>query len=175
MRRALDQLYLSCGVLAALFILGIALAILAEVIGRLAGVLIPAATEFAGYCLAASVFLGLAHTLTHGEHIRVAMVLQRVGPKARRFLEIWCLIAASVLSVYFAWHTVNFAYESFEFGELGHGLIKTPLWIPQSGIALGMIVMAIACVDELVVMLRGGTPQHNAAEAENAASGHGEI
>ena len=33
----------------------------------------------------------------------------------------------------------------------------------------------IACLDELVAMLRGGAAQHTIAEAENAASGQSEI
>ena len=169
MRVFLDRLYRGCGILAAMFIVGIALAILAEITGRMAGVLIPAATEFAGYCLASAVFLGLAYTLTSGQHIRVSIVLQRAPEWARRWLEIWCLGMGTLLSIYFAWHFCAFAYETFVFGDLGQGLIKTPLWIPQIGIALGLMVLAIAFVDELVAMLAGGTPQYIAGEADEAA------
>ena len=169
MRRALDRLYDGCGYLAALSIVCIALAILAEMVGRMAGVLIPAATEFAGYCLASAVFLGLAHTLARGQHIRVSMLLQRVPGRVRRWLEIWCLGTGTLLSLYFAWHFCAFAYETFVFGDLGQGLIKTPLWIPQSGLAFGLIVLAIAFVDELIAILAGRTPRHIAMEADEAA------
>lgn len=169
MRRFLDRLYQGCGVLAAIFIVCIALAILAEIIGRMIGVLIPAATEFAGYCLASAVFLALAYTLVSGEHIRVSMLLQRAPKRIRRGLEIWCLLAGTGISLYFAWHIVAFTYESFIFEEVGHGLIKTPLWIPQCGMALGMVVLAIAFIDELVAILSGRTPQHMAAETDEAA------
>ena len=169
MRGALERLYEVCGYLAALSIVCIALAILAEVVGRMAGILIPAATEFAGYCLASAVFLGLAHTLTRGQHIRVSMLLQRVPGPVRRWLEIWCLGMGTVLSLYFAWHFCAFAYETFVFGDLGQGLIKTPLWIPQSGLALGLVVLAIAFVDEFVAILAGRTPRHVAMEADEAA------
>lgn len=169
MRTALDRLYRGCGILAAIFIVCIALAILAEVVGRMAGILIPAATEFAGYCLASAVFLGLAYTLTSGEHIRVALVLQRAPRRLRHALEIWCLLSGTVICLYFAWHVVVSTYETYVFGEVGHGLIKTPLWIPQSGIAVGMTVMAIAFADELVAILTGRTPQHVAAETDEAS------
>lgn len=169
MRRSLDRLYRGCGILAAVFVVCIALAILAEMAGRMAGLLIPAATEFAGYCLASAVFLGLAHTLTSGQHIRVSMLVQRAPARVRRWLEIWCLAFGTALSVYFAWHFCAFAYETFVFGDLGHGLIKTPLWIPQTGLALGLVVLAIAFIDELVAILAGRTPQHIAMEADEAA------
>lgn len=173
MRRFLDRLYQGCGVLAAIFIVCIALAILAEVVGRMLGILIPAATEFAGYCLASAVFLALAYTLVSGEHIRVSLLLQRAPKRIRHALEIWCLVAGTGLSIYFAWHIVAFTYESFLFEEVGHGLIKTPLWIPQSGMALGMVVLAIAFVDELVAIATGRTPRHMEAGADDAAQAGG--
>ena len=55
------------------------------------------------------------------------------------------------------------------FGEVGQGLIKTPLWIPQSGLALGLVVLAIAFVDELVTMLSGRTPQYAQRDGDEAA------
>lgn len=169
MRRLLNRLYNGCGVLSAAFIVCIALAILAEIVGRAAGVLIPAATEFAGYCLASAIFLGLAYTLTSGEHIRVSILLHRAPPRLRHGLEIFCLALGTALSIYFAWHFCAFAYETFVFGEVGHGLIKTPLWIPQTGIALGLVVLAIAFVDELVTILSGRTPQYAERDSEAAA------
>ncbi len=164
MRRLLDRLYRGCGVLSAGFIVCIALAILAEIVGRMAGVLIPAATEFAGYCLASAIFLGLAYTLTAGEHIRVSILLHRAPARVRRGLELLCLGAGTALSAYFAWHFCAFAYETWAFGEVGQGLIKTPLWIPQSGVALGLVVLAIAFADELTTALSGRTPQYAGGE-----------
>jgi len=118
-RRLLNGLYKGCGVLSAAFIVCIALAILAEIVGRMAGVLIPAATEFAGYCLASAIFLGLAYTLTSGEHIRVSILLLRIPPRPRHALEFSCLALGTALSIYFAWHFCAFAYETFVFGEVG--------------------------------------------------------
>lgn len=135
----------------------------------MAGVLIPAATEFAGYCLASAIFLGLAYTLTSGEHIRVSILLLRVPARARHVLELFCLVLGTALSIYFAWHFCAFAHETFVFGEVGQGLIKTPLWIPQSGLALGLVVLAIAFVDELVTMLSGRTPQYAQRDGDEAA------
>ena len=169
MRRFLNGLYKGCGVLSAASIVCIALAILVEIIGRMAGVLIPAATEFAGYCLASAIFLGLAYTLTSGEHIRVSILLLRMPARARHAFEIFCLVLGTVFSIYFAWHFCAFTYETFVFGEVGQGLIKTPLWIPQSGLALGLVVLAIAFVDELVTILSGRTPQFAERDGDEAA------
>ena len=166
MRRLLDKFYDFCGALSAACIVSIAVAILAELSGRMAGVLIPAATEFAGYCLASAMFLGLAHTLAHGQHIRVSIFLHRVPQSFRGKLDIFCLSCGSALSIYFCWHFCSFTIDSYLFGDVGHGLIKTPLWIPQSGIALGLIAISIAFIDELFTILTGRTPQHLKMEAK---------
>jgi TRAP-type C4-dicarboxylate transport system permease small subunit len=165
MRRFLDKFYDVCGALAAICIISIAISILAELSGRMAGIMIPAATEFAGYCLASAMFLGLAHTLAHGQHIRVSIFLQRVPRSLRKKLDIFCLFCGSALSIYFCWHFCAFTFDSYIFGDVGHGLIKTPLWIPQCGIALGLIAISIAFIDELITILAGRMPQHLKMEA----------
>ncbi len=131
----------------------------------MAGVMIPAATEFAGYCLASAMFLGLAHTLAHGQHIRVSILLKRVPLFFRKKLDIFCLFCGCVLSIYFCWHFCAFTIDSYIFGDVGHGLIKTPLWIPQFGIALGLVAISIAFIDELFTILAGRIPQHLKMEA----------
>ena len=169
LRRLVNKCYDFCGVLAALCIVAIAVSILAELAGRMAGIMIPAATEFAGYCLASAMFLGLAHTLAKGQHIRVSIFLQRAPQMVRNKLDIFCLLCGSVLSVYFCWHFCAFTIDTYLFGDVGHGLIKTPLWIPQCGIALGLIAVSIAFIDELFTILSGNIPQHLKMEAEEEA------
>ncbi|MDZ7810156.1 MAG: TRAP transporter small permease subunit [Arhodomonas sp.] len=55
---------------AALCLAAIAVLILAQTVGRVLGFSVPSANELAGFCVAASTFLALAHTLNHGGHIR---------------------------------------------------------------------------------------------------------
>ncbi len=59
MKRAL---YLLSGGLSGFFIVLIMLIILAQIIGRMAGFIVPSAEDFSGYALAASTFFGLAYT-----------------------------------------------------------------------------------------------------------------
>ena len=42
------------------------------------------------------------------------------------------------------------------------------LWIPQSGMALGLVILLLALVDDLLVVLTGGTPSYQAAEAASS-------
>jgi len=70
LRAFLDKLYRGCGYIAAAFMVGIAVTIIAQMVARLRGVTLDA-TEAAGMCLAASTFFGLAHTFRSGAHVRI--------------------------------------------------------------------------------------------------------
>jgi TRAP-type C4-dicarboxylate transport system permease small subunit len=87
LRAGLDGLYRMSGWLAAACLLALALVVLAQIGGRLIGVMVPSATQIAGFLLAATIFLALAYTLAEGEHIRVMVVLEHLGPRARFWLD----------------------------------------------------------------------------------------
>jgi TRAP-type C4-dicarboxylate transport system permease small subunit len=114
------------------------------------------ADEFAGYCMAASAFLALAATFGRGEHIRVTLILQRFTGRTRRLLELWCLGLAVLLSGYLAWFMVKNCIVSWRLGDMSTGLVATPLWIPQLGLAIGSVIFFIAILEKLVIVARGG-------------------
>jgi len=155
MRRALDALYDGAAALAALFMLLLLVAVLASVLGRQFNFNIRGTDAYAGYMMAAAGFLALAHTLKRGEHIRVTLLLQSLGPRARHALELWSLAAASVLAALVAYYSVRLAWQSHVFNDISTGNDATPLWLPQLSMALGTTILAIAFVDELVLELRG--------------------
>ncbi|GHB11206.1 TRAP transporter small permease [Salinicola rhizosphaerae] len=155
MRRTLDALYLTSGVLAALFLMLIAVSILAQIAGRAMGGVIDA-TEFSGFCMAASTFLGLAYALRGGAHVRVGLLIEALPAHWRRRLESFvCAFSAGILG-WLAWCAGTYTLQSYEFGDLSPGLIAAPLWIPQVGMTLGLIVMTIALVDEFWRLARHG-------------------
>lgn len=166
LRRTLDLIYGLSGALAAFFLGAIALTIIAQVLGRMLGMTIDS-TELAGFCLAASTFLGLAYTFRRGTHIRVTLFIGRATGERRKWLELWCC-GASALSVgYLAWHAVLFTLQSYEFGDISPGLLAAPFWIPQSGMALGLVILTIALIDEAVSVANGREPSYE-TNAESA-------
>ncbi|MEL6996975.1 MAG: TRAP transporter small permease [Pseudomonadota bacterium] len=160
MRRALDGIYTGAGVFSGLFLVGIALTIIAQVVGRMVGLTIDS-TETAGFCLAASTFLGLAYTLRRGGHIRVTLAIRHAGPALRRGIEVWCLIVSAAGVAYFLYWSVDLVWFSWKFNELSPGLMAIPFWIPRLAMALGALILLIALIDELVCLLvQGGRPSY---------------
>lgn len=162
MRRLLDRLYRGCGALAAFFTFLIAALVVAQVGGRLAGVLVPGADDIAGYALTASSFLALAHTLRSGGHIRMTLLLRHAGTRRRFGLEAACLAAGAMIVGYFTFHVVEMAWDAWRFGDRSQGVLPVPLWIPQAVMAVGALVLCVAFVDDLVVVLRGAAPSYAA-------------
>ncbi len=155
MRAILTALYTVCGALAAVFLCAIAVIVLMSIVTRLLGISIPGLSAYAGYCMAASSFLALAYTFQHGEHIRVAILLQHLDGWRRRLAELWCLAAGSFLASYLAWYSIKMVRVSIRIGDVSQAPDATPLWIPQLGMAIGASVLAIALIDRLIAVARG--------------------
>jgi TRAP-type C4-dicarboxylate transport system permease small subunit len=99
---------------------------------------------YAGYAIAATLFLALPSTLKHGDHIRVTLVMQRMSPRAQNILEYGCLSAASALGVYMAWFACRLVWVSFTTHDVSPSADASPLWIPQLAMALGCIGFALS-------------------------------
>jgi TRAP-type C4-dicarboxylate transport system permease small subunit len=77
------------------------------------------------------------------------------------------LIAAAVM-VFFAWYGVGLTYDSWRFHEMAQGVVPVPLWIPQIGYAVGLVILAIAIVDELIHVATGHAPRYEKEKPKTA-------
>lgn len=155
LRRSLDATYDAAGVAAAVLLAGTLVMVLVGIFSRLLHVHVPGTDAYAGYCMAGAGFLALAHTFKRGEHIRVTLILEHVGPAGQRWFERGSLAIAMLLAGLFAFYSIRLAYQSWEFHDISTGNDATPLWIPQLTMAAGNLILAIAFVDEFILELTG--------------------
>lgn len=154
MRRLLDRTYAAFGVLAGACIIGVLLLVVWQMAGRASGLLAAGADDFAAYGLAASSTLALAYALKQGAHIRVTLVTTKLrSVRARRALEVLCLLVGLAASAYLTWSSVMFVWESYALRELATTYYATPLWIPRLAMPLGLALLTIAMADELILAL----------------------
>ncbi len=156
LRRSLDFLYNASGVAAALCLIAILALIVVQMLARWTGEVFPGAPDYAGYAMAAASFLAFANALNKGAHIRVSIVLNAVGPRVRRIINIWCFAIGSAVAWYFVYYAYRFVYFSWKFNDISQGQDKTALWIPQSVMLFGAVVLAIALTDHLVSLFVDG-------------------
>lgn len=176
MRAILDGLYRASSAAAAVCLCVIASLVLVQVFGRIldgtlraldmpiAGITVPSLNEIAGFLFVAATFLALAATLRKADHIRVSMLIKAVPLGVRRVLETVVLVIGAAIAIYAAYHAVLQVVDSIQFSTVSFGVIPIPLWIPQSALAAGLVVFAIAMADELVTVLTTGTPTYQAHE-----------
>ena len=152
LRVALDAVYDAAGLLAALCLVAILCVIVAQMVTRWINISVPGLSEFAGYLMASASFLGFSHALNRGAHIRVNLFLTALGE--RRFWgEIWCMAIGLAASAYLAWYAVRLVYWSRKLGDVSQGQDATPLWIVQTPMAIGAVLLAICFADNFLTLL----------------------
>ena len=148
----LDSLYTGGGVLAALFLIAILVLIVVQMVARWTGQVFSGAPDYAGYCMAASSFLAFAHALNRGAHIRVSILLNALGNR-RYWLEVWCFSIGALAASYLAWYAVKATSWSHKFNDISQGQDATPIWIPQLGMSIGAVLLAICFWDNLIRLI----------------------
>ena len=107
---------------------------------------IMAVDEATGFLVVTIVMLGAAEALRRNDHIRIDLVYERVGARGRWWLDLWScatVVVFGALLLVTAWHTVQF---SRMFGAYSTGYLAIPMWIPQSTMIVGAILLCIAAL-----------------------------
>ena len=154
--RAARALSLLGGALSALLILVVLAITVVSVFNRyVLNQPIMGVDEGTGFLVVAIVMLGAAEALRRGDHIRIDLVFDPVGPRIRWWLELWSLASVagfSALLLVTSWHTVQF---SRAFGAYSTGYLSIPMWIPQSTMVVGSILLAFAALAALLDFVAG--------------------
>jgi len=156
LRRALDLLYQTAGILAALSLITILLLIVLQMLARWTGEVFPGVPEYAGYAMATASFMAFANALGRGAHIRVSILLNAVPSRIRYIMELWCFGTGALITGYFTYFAYDYVYQSWRFKEISQGQDATLLWIPQSVMVVGGVLLTLCMLDNLLhLILRG--------------------
>lgn len=104
------------------------------------------ATEFSGYALATMTYLSLAFTFREGAHIRISFLQDRLPLRVRRPLEVLTVAfvaAGTAMAILFVWRMV---VTSFQRGTIAYTVARTPLYVPQSMILIGLALLLVQLV-----------------------------
>lgn len=157
MDQLLRQFYKLLMVLAGVSMVSAFCTVMLSVVAREMAWEISGLDAYAGYAIAAALFLALPGTLQHGDHIRVTLLFDRASPAVRSVLQWWCLLAGTALSLYIAWFSLRLVWISWTTHDVSASSDASPLWIPQIAMALGCIGFALAFIQALVTHARGGS------------------
>jgi TRAP-type C4-dicarboxylate transport system permease small subunit len=115
---------------------------------------IPIAWEYSSYLMAAAFTFGAAMTLRAGGHIRVTLVLARVSPATRRWLETVLAALGVGFTGFLGYAMVNFTWRSFTSDQVSISS-ATPLWIPQALVTFGVCLLVLQFVARFIQAVLG--------------------
>jgi C4-dicarboxylate transporter DctM subunit len=100
------------------------------------------ATEISGFLTIVASFLLFSYTLQEKGHTRVDFVTAHLSPGSILVLEIFTSVLGLVYCAVLTWYGGRMAYSSWGMGELSQTL-RIPLWIPQSFLPVGGLLMFV--------------------------------
>lgn len=153
--RVLDKAYLWAGYAAASCICLILVVTLTQIVTRYLGIDLRGLSSYAGYLMAASTFLGLAHALSRGAHIRIETISKLFGAR-QKYIDLFSYATGAVIASWFAYYCCNMVFTTFILQDVSTDLDATPLWIPQATMAFGTALFAIAMLDNFLTLLLTG-------------------
>ncbi len=152
--RAVGRIAHACGVLSALAIVAILVAVCAETVLRQFQASLLVTDEIAGYLNAAAIFLGLAWTLREGGFIRVEILYDRATGALRQAIRWLIVLTAAAFTAVLLWVCTRHVIYAFDRDTRAVSIIETPEWIPQSVMVLGLAVLLLQLLAWIVGRVR---------------------
>lgn len=115
---------------------------------------IKVAWEYSSYLMAATFTFGAAMTLRSGGHIRVTLLLVRLGPGMRQLAEIACAFAGLLMSGFLTYAMIRFTWTAFDRGQTSISS-ETPLWIPEAVVTFGILLLALQFLARFIQAMLG--------------------
>lgn len=104
------------------------------------------ATEYSAYTLVAIVFFGVADTFRTNGFIRIEVLYNKIPNRWKAKMDALLLSLAVIYAVtLFYWYS-DLVYSSYVFKVKSVNISEIPLFIPQSSMALGMILLVLQLV-----------------------------
>jgi TRAP-type C4-dicarboxylate transport system permease small subunit len=119
------------------------------------------AQETATYLYMWTMLAAASYTLQTGKHVHVDLVIERLPARLRMLTE----AATSVVGALFCGIVSLQAYQMIEatvrFGKVSATPLRVPLWIPQSALLMGFVLLtfqfAFIMVDRVMALQAAGT------------------
>ena len=156
MRKALAAFHLASACMAAAATVMIAIVVFVQVGGRMLGVGVRGADDLVAWLTACACLAGIGYAFRVGSHVRVELVVDRLAPAARRPVLLLAAAMSAVIATAAAWACASMVIESYTLGDVSQGDIPVKLWIPQLGVAVGAVSLALAVLEHLVLLACGG-------------------
>lgn len=110
--------------------------------------------EVTGYLVVALTLFGAAMAVRANSLFQVQVVFDSLPFSVRRLLGVVFAIVAISICAVLAWKTYHLVGSSFSRGKFAPTVLRTPLWIPQTLLPLGFVVIGVFLLEHLLILVR---------------------
>jgi TRAP-type C4-dicarboxylate transport system permease small subunit len=139
------------GVVAGVALLVMVALLSAHILRRwLTGTGIRGANEVSQYLMITLVYCGLAMTLRDGGFLRVDLLLSRLPDRVAGVINALVHLLSLGFMVLLTWRTWALMSQSYARGIDSIGVLRVPLWIPQSVVVVGIVALTLQILVHVV-------------------------
>ena len=110
---------------------------------------IPAVFEFMATMMVVTVFLGTPLGQARRNHIRVEVIVNRLPPGGRKFMELVQHSLSALMWGLIAWYGWKSGFHATAVGEFAPGLVNFPVWPARLILGLGASLMTVQCLFDM--------------------------
>jgi len=166
LERAVDRLVGGASVLSELLVAALAVVISLDAILRwLADWSFQFVDEVGGYAVLLLSFFGMAIALRRDALFRVDVLIDQLRTRTRAGLLLVYDLAAFAFAAILCWQLASLALRSFDRAITAPTILRTPLWIPQALMAVGVLLLVLVLVVQIVQRVRQMRSSHRESGA----------
>lgn len=163
----LNAITKAVGVIAGILLLLPALMVFYEVVMRgLFNAPTEWSIELSVYCVLVAGFLGMSVTYAAGKHIHVDIVLSHLSARTLCYIELFTTIVGIFFCAVFVMQSLDMALLSYEMDNTSPSTLRTPMWIPQMSLPIGMGLLLLQFVRTLLIDIQKISSGEFSKEAE---------
>ena len=134
-----------------LFLIAMVVLIGAEAIARnVFGTSLQVTDEIGGYLLVAMTFISMSVAEAHAAFHRVELIQARVGKTMRMISQIVFDLMSLGASALVTWQLTRLTLNSWRAEDVAPTPLQTPLWLPQSTMAIGVALLCFALLRTII-------------------------
>lgn len=105
-------------------------------------------------------------TYAAGKHIHVDIVLSHLSARTRCYIELFTTIVGYFFCAVFVMQSLDMALLSYEMDNTSPSTLRTPMWIPQMSLPIGMGLLLLQFVRTLLIDIQKISSGEFSKEAE---------
>lgn len=106
--------------------------------------------ELLGYLLVTIVMTGAAEAYRRGDQIAIDLISARLSGAFRRGAKVFSAVSVLTFSTILFISSDEVVRFSYGFGSYSPGYLEAPMWIPQSALIVGSVLLTLAAVARLL-------------------------